>query len=149
MKHMFFPFSVKQTLRIDTQAAISSGPYVLNHIAGYMEDFGMVLYQKTSNRLYYTKGELLRTNDRKSMLRNVVFRVEFPLNQVKITLESETILFVLIGLLAGALLFIREPLLPVWMKCSAVMGIWTLGWLHKWFLLQLIKKELRPILARI
>lgn len=146
---MFFPFSVKQIIRIDTEGGISSGPYVLNHIAGYMEDYGMVMQQRTENELSYTKGEIWRTFDRKGALRNVVFRVEFPLNEMRITLESETILSFLIGLLVGAVLFIREPQLPLWMKCGAIFGVWIIGWFQKWFLLQLIKKDLRPILEKI
>lgn len=146
---MFFPFSVKRTIRIDTQAAISSGPYVLNHIAGYMDGYRMLQTKKTDNELFYIKADIFNGGRRKDFLRNVSFRVEFPGNQVKITLESETILWFMLGTFAGLTLFAlaHGPALPV--KIAIVGGIWLAGWTMKLLLLEAIKLELRPILEKI
>jgi hypothetical protein len=146
---MFFPFSVKQTIRIDTQSAISSGPYVLNHIAGYMDDYRMSQTKKTDNELFYLKTDLFNTYARKDFLRNVSFRVEFPGDEMKITLESETILWFMTGALIGLGLFVLAHGLALPAKIGIICVIWMSGWMLKLALLQTIKQELRPILEKI
>jgi hypothetical protein len=146
---MFFPFSVKQTIRIDTESPISSGPYVLNHIAGYMDDYRMSQTKKTDNELFYMRTDLFKTYERKDLLRNVSFRVEFPGNEMKITLESETILWFMTGALVGLVLFVVAHGLALPVKIAIMCIFWMSGWLLKLVLLHIIKKELQPILQKI
>jgi hypothetical protein len=146
---MFFPLAVKQTLRIQTNGSISSEAYVFNHIIGYMEDEDMTLRERTEKQLFFSKINPIRTLRKSDTLRNVSFRIDFPGNEMKITLESETIVWFVMGILAGAGLFVLAPQMPIPMKLVLVIGIWSVGWMAKLTVLNMIKHELRPILEAI
>jgi hypothetical protein len=145
---MFFPFAIKQKLIIDTNA-ISSGSYVFNHIIGYMDDYNMSLTKKTDTELFYSKNDMWRGLERRDTLKNIRYVIEFTDNKMIVTLESETIMFALIAFLVGLILFLQPVNLPVGLKIAAILGVWSIGWFVKYWLLRIMKNELTPILKRI
>jgi hypothetical protein len=95
---MIFPFGIKKTLVLDKRIyGISSESYLLNFISDYMRHFKME-EERGEDYLSYRKRDIWRMIRAKDAIRNVVYRVEIVENDIRITIEMQTIFEALIAI---------------------------------------------------
>ncbi len=98
---MIFPLSLKRHIVLSQdEFPISSEKYITNHIEEYMTQFGMMKNRRADNELFYLNMDPIKSMARRSLMRNLLIRVEVIDNKVKITLETAVILHFVISLLS-------------------------------------------------
>ncbi len=98
---MIFPLSLKRHIVLSQdEFPISSEKYITNHIEEYMTQFGMMENRRADNELFYLNMDPIKSMARRSLMRNLLIRVEVIDNKVKITLETAVILHFVISLLS-------------------------------------------------
>ncbi|NVK63842.1 MAG: hypothetical protein HWE22_04610 [Flavobacteriales bacterium] len=98
---MIFPLSLKRHIVFSQdEFPISSEKYITNHIEEYMTQFGMMKNRRADNELFYLNMDPIKSMARRSLMRNLLIRVEVIDNKVKITLETAVILHFVISLLS-------------------------------------------------
>lgn len=138
---MAFPFSIKRTLVLPQKDFnITSEGYLLHQIESYMESYRM-RKKRSETEIFYMKANIFRSLRRKDYLQNVLFKVYTDQKQIKITIETEMILFLIFGFLAGIILFFT-PGVPL-LVCLLVPALfWGLGFGIKYFMINLVCSEL-------
>lgn len=147
---MNFPFCVKSQLVIDqTEKLISSEKYVLNHIDQYMEQFDMRKKIMSDHQLFYSKGDFIKSFRTKDTLKTLLIEVKITSSSIQVTLETEVLFFLIIGLLTPVIAVIISGITFLLPAIVGGLLLFLIGYWVKWSIVKHIQKGLEEHLSKL